>query len=243
MTESESAVRVVSIYPALLGTYGDAGNIMALRRRARLHGIRIEVTDIPPGDAVPRTGDVYVLGGGEDTAQVAAARLLLADGGLGVVAARGAVVLAICAGYQLLGDHFPNADGRPAGGIGILDIRTDRLPRRAVGELVCEPDVRVTPLVTDLITGYENHAGATHLGASAQPLGRVRHGVGNGDGTEGAVQGRIIGTYAHGPALTRNPLIADQILGWATGRDLPGVAEPAVDALRRERLNAVLGPG
>ncbi len=234
-------VEIVSIFPVLLGTYGDGGNVLVLRHRARLHGIRVRVTELDPGTPVPRLADIYVLGGGEDTAQVAAARHLRADGGLAAAADRGAAILAICAGYQLIGEHFPDADGRPTEGVGILDIRTDRLPRRAVGELVCRPDNPATPAVTDLITGYENHAGATHLGPAADPLGRTIHGVGNGDGTEGAVQDRVIGTYAHGPALARNPQLADQLLSWAVGRELEPIGEPEVTELRHERLTAVLG--
>jgi len=237
----ERAVQIVSIYPVLLGTYGDGGNVLVLRHRAHLHRIPVHVTDLEPGAPVPRLADIYVLGGGEDTAQVAAADHLRADGGLAAAADRGAAILAICAGYQLLGESFPDADGRPTEGVGILDIRTDRLPRRAVGELVSRPDNPATPAITDLITGYENHAGATHLGSAASPLGRTRHGVGNGDGTEGAVQGRVIGTYAHGPALARNPQLADQLLSWAVGRELEPIGEPEVTELRRERLTTVLG--
>lgn len=235
------AVEIVSIYPVLLGTYGDGGNVLVLRHRARLHGVRVHVTELDPGSPVPRLADIYILGGGEDTAQVAAARHLRADGGLRAAADRGAAILAVCAGYQLLGESFPDADGQPAEGVGILDIRTDRLPRRAVGEMVCRPDNPAAPAVTDLITGYENHAGATELGPTASPLGRTMHGVGNGGGTEGAVQGRVIGTYAHGPALARNPQLADQLLSWGVGRELEPIEEPEVTELRRERLTAVLG--
>lgn len=234
-------IEVVSIYPALLGTYGDGGNILVLRHRARLHGLHLRVTEVNPGDTVPRTADIYVLGGGEDTAQVAAADYLRTDGALSAAADRGAAILAICAGYQLLGERFPDAQGNPVTGVGILDVSTNRLPRRAVGEIVCRPDNPAAPGVTDLITGYENHAGATQRGPAASPLGRTLHGVGNGDSTEGAVQGRIIGTYAHGPALARNPQLADQLLSWAAGRNLKPIDEPEVTALREERLTTVLG--
>lgn len=237
---SDSSVQLISIYPALLGTYGDGGNVLALLHRARLYGIDVDVTIVSPGQPVPRDGDLYVLGGGEDTAQVAAANALRVDGGLTAAADRGAAVLAICAGYQLIGHTFPDATGTPSPGIGILDISTDRLPARAVGELAANPTKNAPDGVFEVLSGYENHAGATHLGPGAQPLANVRAGIGNGDGTEGAVSGRIVGSYLHGPCLARNPQLADQLLFWITGEQLEQIDEPEVDELRRERLATVL---
>ncbi len=231
------SITIISIYPALLGTYGDAGNVLALRHQAALHGIVADVVEVAPGEPIPATGDLYVLGGGEDSAQTAAARGISADGALTVAAERGAAVLAICAGYQLLGEYFPDATSTPVPGLGLIDIRTDRLPSRAVGELAADCALPGIPR----LTGYENHGGATHRGAGVEPLGRVVTGVGNGDGTEGAVSGHIVGTYLHGPGLARNPALADRLLGWCVGRDLEPVDQPDVDALREERLRSVLG--
>lgn len=231
------SVTLVSIYPTLLGTYGDGGNVMALQHRAALHGIDVDVLVVDPGQPVPESADLYVLGGGEDSAQTAAASALRADGALKRAADNGAAVLAICAGYQLLGEYFPDATSSATPGLGLLDIRTDRLPKRAVGELAATPN---GPL-DQMLTGYENHAGATHLGPDARPLAVVRSGIGNGDGTEGAINGHVVGTYLHGPCLARNPQIADLLLGWATGRDLAFIEEPEVTALREERLRTVLG--
>ncbi len=236
---TESAIRIVSIYPTLLGTYGDGGNVLALRHRARLHGLAEAVHEVSPGDPVPTDADLYVIGGGEDTAQVAAANALRADGGLQQAAERGAAILAICAGYQLIGTEFPDNLGRPAPGVGVIDIRTDRLPQRAVGELIAKPSQFAPSGLTDYFTGYENHAGATHLGDGVRPLASVESGIGNGDGTEGAIAGRTIGTYLHGPCLARNPQIADQLLSWVTDRELVEIIEDDVVALRAERLDYV----
>jgi CobQ-like glutamine amidotransferase family enzyme len=93
--------------------------------------------------------------------------------------------------------------------------------------------------ITAVLTGYENHGGHTHLGPGAQPLASVTSGVGNGDGTEGAVNGRVIGTYLHGPCVVRNPQVAEQLLGWAVGRQLTHIIEAEVEALRRERLTFI----
>lgn len=231
------SVTLVSIFPTLLGTYGDGGNVLALQHRAALHGIDIDVVVVDPGQPVPESADLYVLGGGEDSAQTAAAGALRSDGALKRAADRGAAVLAICAGYQLLGEYFPDATSSATPGLGLLDIRTDRLPKRAVGELAAAPN---DPL-DQMLTGYENHAGATHLGPDARPLAAVRSGIGNGDGTEGAINGHVLGTYLHGPCLARNPQIADLLLGWATGQHLAFIEEPEVTALRDERLRTVLG--
>lgn len=236
------SMTIVSVFPDLLGTYGDGGNVLTLVHRAALRGIDVEVLPIQPGDPVPRQADLYVLGGGEDTAQVAAANALRTDGGIAAAAARGAPILAICAGYQLLGHFFPDATGAPAPGLGVIDVTTTRLPgKRAVGELAVAAHAGEPVLLArDRFTGYENHAGGTSRGPGIEPLGRVLVGTGNGDGTEGAVAGRIIGTYLHGPCLVRNPDIADQLLSWASGRDLPDVVEPEVQQLRAERFRTVL---
>lgn len=240
---TESTVRIASIYPTLLGTYGDGGNVLALTHRARLRGLTTDVVDVSPGQTLPRDADLYVLGGGEDTAQVAAAEALRTDGGLSQAIDRGAALLAICAGYQLIGHEFPDATGAASPGVGIIDIRTDRLPTRAVGELLAKPDLQAPAGITDLLTGYENHAGATHLGPDARPLAQVEVGVGNGDGSEGAVSGRVIGTYLHGPCLARNPQIADVLLGWVVGRDFEPIVEREVEELRAERLAYVRRSG
>ncbi len=230
-------VCIVSIYATLLGTYGDAGNVQALRHQARLRGIDVDVVEVAAGEPIPASGDLYVLGGGEDTAQTAAARAIREDGSLHTAVDNGAAVLAVCAGYQLLGEYFPDGQGQPAPGLDLIDIRTDRLPTRAVGELAADP----VSLDLPRLSGYENHGGATHRGPDVAPLARVLAGVGNGDGTEGAVSGHIVGTYLHGPGLARNPRLADTLLGWCIGEDLPALEQPEVEALREERLRTVLG--
>ena len=157
---------------------------------------------------------MYSLGGGEDGPQVRAARSLIEDGTLGRRAAAGAVVLAVCAGYQIVGRTFPGADGTLHEGVGLLDIVTAKgVGARAVGEVVAE--VRGAPLPT--LLGFENHGGTTTLAPGTTPLAQVIRGSGNGDGpaTEGAIDGRVVGTYLHGPVLSRNPALADLLLAWA----------------------------
>ena len=233
-------VRLVWVYPDLLSTYGDRGNLLVLERRARLRGIPVEPVYVNSDQPVPRDGDIYLLGGGEDLPQILAARRLKADGGLVEAADRGAVIFAVCAGYQLVGHEFGGVDGEPEEGLGILDIRSGRGERRAVGEIVADVD---PVLGIPELTGFENHQGVTRLGPRAIPLATVTTGVGNGGGTEGAHAGRILGTYLHGPALVRNPALADLLLGWVAGPlpPLPPEDEELAQTLRRERLAAIAG--
>jgi CobQ-like glutamine amidotransferase family enzyme len=228
---------IALVYPALLGTYGDGGNARVLAERLRWRGIDAELVEVDLGTPIPRHADVLVLGGGEDTAQTLAVAELTADGGVGRAVDAGRAVLAVCAGLQILGTNFVDATGRSSPGLGLLDIRTERLSGpRAVGELLAEPLPGAPGLPT--LTGYENHGGATVLGPAARPLAQVLRGVGNGDGTEGALQGSIVATYLHGPALARNPALADHVLSMAVG-ELAPLDDREEHELRRERINAV----
>jgi len=235
---SDSTLRIVWVYPDLLSTYGDRGNMLVLQRRALLRGIDVEAVGVNSDQAVPRQGDIYLLGGGEDLPQILAARRLAADGGLRAAADRGAVVFAVCAGYQVIGTQFGGVEGESVDGLGIIDISSGRGDRRGVGEIVADVDPQ---LGVDRLTGFENHQGVTRIGPGARPLARVTLGVGNGDGTEGAYAGRVLGTYLHGPALVRNPGLADLLLSWVVG-PLPALEaadEQWARQLRSERLAAV----
>ena len=163
-------LRLVWIYPDLLSTYGDRGNLLMLERRARLRGLPVEVAEVNSDQPVPRDGDIYLMGGGEDLPQTLATRRLQADGGLHEAANRGAVVFAVCAGYQVLGMEFGGADGAQVPGLGLLDIRSERGERRAVGEIVADVD---SALNVPRLTGFENHQGVTRLGPQARPLART----------------------------------------------------------------------
>ena len=235
-----SELKLVGLYPSLLSTYGDNGNVVILQQRARWRGITVETSWVDVGDPIPADGDLYVLGGGEDSPQARAAREMRRSGALQEAVARGAAVFGVCAGFQILGHEFPVSSSGPEPGLGLLDISTHRVDRpRMVGELQTTCQL----LGTAPLLGYENHAGATRIHGGAQPLGTVVRGVGNGfDGFEGAVSGRVIGTYAHGPALARNPALADQLLAnalaiEATARD--PLDDELHQALREERLRAL----
>ena len=153
-----SAVRLVWIYPDLLSTYGDRGNLLVLARRARLRGIPVEIAEVNSDQRVPADGDIYLLGGGEDLPQILAARRLQASGGMSAAVNRGAVVLAVCAGYQIVGTEFGGGEGEPVPGLGLIDIRSGRGERRGVGEITADAYCR-------------NPQQPRHLAGEAQNLG------------------------------------------------------------------------
>jgi len=238
-----SAVQIVSLFPDLLGTYGDGGNAIVLARRLEWRGISVESISIDAGEPVPDSADLYLVGGGEDGPQVQAARELNASRSLHRAVDKGAVVLAICAGMQILGHHFPDAEGNRQVGLGLLDCETIRVDRpRAVGELLTTAAHLQGPdgvIELGVLSGFENHAGRTVPGPSSATLATVEIGEGNGNGSEGVITGRVVGTYLHGPALARNPAFADALLGWVVGNDaLTPLDDTDVDALRSDRLRA-----
>lgn len=234
---SESTLRIGLVLPDVMGTYGDGGNALVLRQRARMRGLDAEIVEITLDGGVPDSLDVYTLGGAEDFAQRLATRHLSAHPGLQRAAAAGRPVLAICAAIQVLGHWYLTAAGEKVDGVGLLDCTTSPMAERAIGELVTAP---LLDGLTAPLTGFENHRGATTLGPDAAPLGALRHGTGNGAGApvEGIVQGSVLGTYMHGPLLARNPELADYLLARATGTTLAPLELPEVELLRRERLAA-----
>lgn len=228
-------VGIALLYPELLGTYGDGGNAAVLASRLRWRRIPSDVVEVTVGEPVPEGCQLYLMGGGEDGPQALAVRELQASGALPRAVEGGAAVLAVCAGYQVLGREFVGPDGVAHPGLGLLDCSTARgSGSRRVGEIVVEPDPK---LGLPTLTGYENHAGVTTLGPGARPLGQVLVGHGNdgGDGSEGVVSGRVVGTYLHGPVLARNPALADLILSWVVGR-LEPLNDTEIEALRKERI-------
>jgi hypothetical protein len=138
----------------------------------------------------------------------------------------------VCAGFQLIGHRYDAADGEAIDGLGLVDALTRAGSPRLIGEVVVEPD---DPLPT--LTGFENHGGRTTLGPGERPLGRVRTGGGNGDGHDGILGERLVGTYLHGPVLPRNPALADLLLSWVLG-DLAPLDSPLENRLRAQQLDA-----
>lgn len=242
--QPSTSLRIVAVFPDLLGTYGDGGNVRILKQRARWRGIDTEVVAVDVTDPIPTTGDIYVIGGGEDGAQVAAMSALRRPGrggsALSAAVKGGAQILAVCAGFQMLGESFTDVDGVITEGLGLLDVRTTRLRRRAVGELLAAP---APELGLPTLSGFENHGGCTDVGPDAQPLATVIRGVGNGSSrgrpTEGAMTAGIVATYLHGPVLARNDMLADFLIARATGTELSNFAP--LEVPEHQALRAQLG--
>jgi lipid II isoglutaminyl synthase (glutamine-hydrolysing) len=238
---AESTVTIGLLLPDVLGTYSDTGNATILAQRLRWRGIPAEICTITARDVPATSCAVYLLGGGEDTAQQFAADWLRRHDQLRRALETSAVTLAVCAGLQILGRSMSDASGHHYPGLDLLDITTAPGRRRAVGEVIATCAV---PGVGSL-TGFENHRGVTTLGPSIAPLGRVITGTGNGTGegatryrTEGVLTDRIIGTYLHGPVLARNPALADHILHQVTGQTLPPLDLPDQATLRSTYLRS-----
>lgn len=231
------------ILPDVLGTYGDSGNAVVLRERARRRGIDAEIVTVHLGQAVPDSLDLYTLGGGEDIAQSLGAAHLRADGGLGRAVERGAPLLAICAGLQVLGEWFIDAEDAQVPGCGILDVRTRPRGSRMIGELVLAPSAAAEQWgLTSPITGFENHGGLTELGEGVAPLGEVCAGFGNG--LRGAGRGECGagggGEVAGGSAGGRGGAAGDLVDGAVHGSVIATYAHGPVLARNPQLADALL---
>ncbi len=177
---SDNSLRVVWVYPDLLSTYGDQGNVLVVERRARQRGLDVARLDVRSDQPIPTSGDIYLIGGGEDRPQRLAAERLRRDRHLYQAVNNGAIVFAVCAGYQILGHEFVNDLGQREPGLGLLDVTTTRGEgERCVGDVLADIDPR---LGLPQLTGFENHQGVTHLGPTdparlgerPEPLSRHR---------------------------------------------------------------------
>jgi len=214
---SPISIRVCHLYPKLLSVAGDRGNLFAVTRRCAWRGIQASVVEADVGDAPDFTQfDLILLHGGQDCEmRVAASDLQVKAGSLREAVEADVAVLAVCAGYQLLGKCYAPAAAPPISGIGVLDVVTEGGSTRFMSHIAVACDLgqgRQHQLV-----GFENHSGRTYLGAGAAPLGQVIAGSGNNgkDGTEGARYRQVYATYLHGPVLPKNPWLTDHLISMA----------------------------
>jgi CobQ-like glutamine amidotransferase family enzyme len=226
------------LYPDYLNIYADRGNIAVLARRAAWRGHELEVRPLSVGDEVrPGDHDLLYVGGGQDREQALVAEDL-ARKAVGVLeaVASGAVVLAVCGGYQLFGRSYRDLNGAELPGIGLFPLETIAGTTRMIGDVLLECELE--PGERRTLAGFENHAGRTVLDPGAEPLGRVLAGFGNDgeSGHEGCRVGRAVGTYLHGPLLPRNPWFADWLLAQALTNRLgePPELDPLPDDLEAQ---------
>jgi CobQ-like glutamine amidotransferase family enzyme len=226
---SESTLRVCALYPDLMNIYADRGNLIVLERRCTWRGIGFELASSGLGERLdPDTHELFYIGGGQDRDQRLCAKDLIENKSeaLRAAAARDAVVLGVCGGYQLLGHSYTLGE-EEIPGVGLLDVRTVREDGpRLIGNVAIELEQLPGIGSERVLAGFENHGGRTHLGPEQPMLGRVLSGHGNDgrSGMEGAVAGNTIGTYLHGPLLPKNAWFADWLIGRALGIGLSELA-------------------
>jgi lipid II isoglutaminyl synthase (glutamine-hydrolysing) len=235
---AERTLRVCALYPDLLNIYADRGNMLLLERRCAWRGIGFELRGAGLGEPLdPGAHDLLYIGGGQDRDQALCARDMVQTkrDALHAAAARGAVVFAVCGGYQLLG-HGYDMEGERLPGVGLVDLETVREPGpRLTGNVAIE--------LSDgtVLAGFENHAGRTRLGPGERPLGRVLKGSGNdgrsgAEGVRGGPHGTVVGTYLHGPLLPKNAHFADWLTATALG--IPAAELGSLDDALEDRAHA-----
>jgi CobQ-like glutamine amidotransferase family enzyme len=269
---ARNTLRVCALYPDLMNIYADRGNLLVLERRCAWRGIAFQLRASGLGEELDgESDDLYYLGGGQDRDQRLCAEdlLTLKGSGLRAAGARGAVVLGVCGGYQLLGHSYEVDAGDALDGVGLIDVRTVREPGpRLIGNVAIEValgDPRADgerleghavddlqhaqgrqpshagPHTTAVLAGFENHGGRTYLAPQERPLGRVINGHGNDgrSGFEGTRRGNVLGTYLHGPLLPKNSWFADWLIAAALGLSLAELA-PLDDALELQAHRSAL---
>jgi CobQ-like glutamine amidotransferase family enzyme len=244
-----STLRVCALYPDLMNIYADRGNLLVLERRCAWRGIGFQLSASSLGDPLDGAGhDLYYIGGGQDLDQ----RLCAEDlhehkrEALHEAAARGAVVLGVCGGYQLLGSSYV-LDGDTLTGVGLLRARTVReAGARLIGNVAIQVSLERPGIDGPrVLAGFENHGGRTYLEDGAQALGCVLKGHGNDgrSGYEGARAGNVIGTYLHGPLLPKNAWFADWLIATALGLELAELEQLDDDLEQQAHRSALRAAG
>lgn len=214
-------ITIGHLYPKQMNVYGDMGNVITLKYRLESRGYTVKYVAVNKLDELSRNVDILVGGGGQDSNQsLVQDDLLKHKSELVALCDDGVVALMICGMYQLFGNRFITTDGEELTGVGILDVETKADAERLIGNVVVDTS-------WGKLVGFENHSGRTYLGGNTKSLGVVLKGAGNNGhtGEEGAVAGNVFATYMHGPALTKNPLFADELIKRALerryGKQLP----------------------
>lgn len=225
---NKHAITIVQLYPNDMNIYGDHGNLLVLQRRLEWYGYEPHVIAYNVGDEFPRTADIVIGGGGQDSGQDKIHQDLLKIGPhLKTLAEDNVPMLMVCGLYQLFGNSFKTSAEKTLEGIGILDVTTYGTNERLIGNIVTETEE------FGEIIGYENHSGQTFLGPTAKPFAKTIKGAGNNskDGHEGARYKNVIGTYLHGSILPKNPRLADFLIQTAVTKKYGEFSNDLIDDL------------
>ena len=240
---SEMNLTIGYLYPDLLNLYGDRGNIQCLQKRCQWRGIGAQVKAYEWADRVDFGSlDIVLLGGGSDREQrIVCEKLRQVQSEFKEYVEDDGVVIAVCGGYQLLGNYYQTDTDRIQG-LSLIDMHTIQEKGRLIGNIVLSSPLAAMPVV-----GFENHGGRTDIKGS-QPFGKVLSGAGNDgrSGYEGVLYRNVIGTYLHGPLLPKNPEIADWLITKALIRkyrrpiELPPLDDRSEEAANREMTRRIL---
>lgn len=199
---------IAHLFPDLLNLYADQGNILTLVKRCEWRSIPVKVVRVNSHhDFHLADYHLVLLGGGSDREQsLVGERLLSRREDMKAAVDSGLPILAVCGGYQLLGEYYELEDGTRVPGLSVLDLRTKAGRPRLIG------NVAISSEECGSVVGFENHGGRTEHEHEA--FGTVVSGHGNNgtDGKEGVRYKNIVGTYIHGPLLPKNPRVADFML-------------------------------
>lgn len=225
----KSPIKIAWLYPDLMSTYGDRGNVIVLQKRCEWRGITAHIIPVTleTGTATLSSCDIIFMGGAQDRQQKLASEDFLKHKGPVVkkMVEKGTPALFVCAAYQFVGRYYKPYKGKPIPGAGIWDLYTEHpgdQAKRLIGNTMAEI-INPPELAGEIIVGFENHGGYTTLGTSMKPLAKIIRGGGNNgtDGYEGATYKHTIGSYFHGPILPKNPKIADWLIQHVAGDVAP----------------------
>lgn len=234
-------LNICHLYPDLLNVYGDVGNILILKDRAKRRNINVNIINVSLNDEFnPEEMDIVFFGGGQDYEQSIVSKDLMETKkeNLSKYIESGKVLIAICGGYQLLGKYYIAPDGEKLQGLGILDIYTNGGEKRFIGNTIIHNDT-----FNETYVGFENHSGRTYIN-NLTPLGKCIHGYGNNgeDGYEGCIYKNTYCTYFHGSLLSKNPELTDRFLETALklkyNKDIK--LEPLDDSLEINAKNSII---
>lgn len=231
-------ITIGHLYPDLLNLYGDRGNIQCMKKRCEWRGIGVQVKEFQLEDSIDFSElDIVLLGGGSDREQsLVCERLQEIREEFKSYVEDDGVVIAVCGGYQLLGEYYQTEEEKIPG-LHLVDLHTIQKPERLIDNIVLQSELFPMPVV-----GFENHGGRTFIGSN-QPFGRVLYGSGNDgeSGYEGVVYKNVIGTYLHGPLLPKNPQVCDWLISKAIERKTGKAAELVpLDDSQEEEANAYM---
>lgn len=229
-------ITIGHLYPDLLNLYGDRGNIQCLMKRCQWRGIEAQTIPFELDDKIDFSKlDIVLLGGGSDREEMLVCKKLREiRGAFREYVESDGVVIAICGGYQLLGNYY-HTDQGIIEGLELVDMYTEQGEGRLISNIVLKSDLFEMPVV-----GFENHGGRTMI-KDNRPLGKVLYGSGNDgkSGYEGIVYKNVIGTYLHGPLLPKNPQLADWLIQHALEKKYGQKTELSpLDDIQEKEANA-----